>query len=167
MAMKGLDELRGAMARYLLDHEVDAVTAWEPGMRTRRDGPAAVVSLRGCESGPAGLRDYLGERFDEKSGRWVELYGKRAEVTLGLDLYAPKALGEQGCAALFTKVAEVLAGGGPAGLTVMRLVCGEAVYDGQEGLFRCPVQAVCGVYLYASAEEDGTFSDFVVRGTKL
>lgn len=163
--MKGLEELREATAAFLRGKGVPAVTAWENAPRVRRNGAVAVVSLRGCRGGPAGLQDYLGERFDPTTGRWEELYGKRAELTLGLDIYAPERLGESGCTALFAKLSEALADGGPEGLAVLRLSCGETGFVEREGLFRCRGEAVCQVYLYASADENGVFTDFRIRGT--
>lgn len=164
--MKGLEELREATAAFLRERGMAAVTAWAPGPRARRDEAVAVVSLRSCQGGPAGLRDYLGERYDPETGRWEELFGKRAQIVLGLDVYAPRALGESGCAALFAKLSEALADGGPEGLAVQELSCGETRYVEDEGLFRCQAQAVCQVYLYARADEKGEFTDFQVRGTK-
>ena len=86
--MKGLQELRGALAGFLREHGLEAVTAWGPERRPRAGGPVAAVSLRGFESGPPGFQDYLGERYDEAKGGWEELYGKRVELTFGLDVYA-------------------------------------------------------------------------------
>lgn len=164
--MKGLDQLREAVAEFLRERNIDAVTAWENGERTRRKGPVAAVSLRGVQGGPAGLQDYLGERFDPETGRWEELYGKRAKLTLGLDLYAAEELGEAGCAAAFAKLSEAMANDGPEGLNVKELRCGETAFDQAAGLFRCPVQAVCQVFLYARMTEDGAFTDFEVRGKR-
>lgn len=165
--MKGLEELRQTAAEFLRARGIDAVTAWDDRARVRREQAVVVVSLRGCEGGPAGLCDYLGERFDPETRQWEELYGKRAEITLGLDIYAPKRLGESGCTDLFSRLIEALSDGGPAGLRVKELTCGETDYAEQEGLFRCRAQAVCGVYLYAVTNENGAFVDFIVRGTRL
>lgn len=66
------------------------MTAWTGRERERLTRPTAVVSVRKCQVGPAGFQDYLGERFDRDSGQWTELYGRKAELTLGLDLYAPE-----------------------------------------------------------------------------
>ena len=65
------------------------MTAWTGRERERLTRPTAVVSVRKCQVGPAGFQDYLGEQFDKDSGQWRELYGRKAELTLGLDLYAP------------------------------------------------------------------------------
>lgn len=163
--MKGLEELREATAAFLREKGVPAVTAWDSVPRVKRNEAVVVVSLRKCEGGPAGLRDYLGERFDPDTGQWAELYGKRAELTLGLDIYAPERLGEKGCAALFAKLSEGLTDGKPAGLTVLRLSCGETGFVEREGLFRCAGEAVCQVYLYAITDENGIFTDFRIKGT--
>ena len=164
--MKGLEELREAVARFLNEKGVDAVTAWSAEQRVQRSGPVAAVSLRSCESGCAGFRDYLGERYDPQRDVWEELYGKRAVLTLGLDIYAPNSCGEGGCAAHFARLAQVLADDGPEGLYVKELRCAETVYDREEGLFRCRAEAVCQVYLYAVAEEGGSFADFRVKGSR-
>ena len=66
------------------------MTAWTGRERERLTRPTAVVSVRKCQVGPAGFQDYLGEQFDKDSGQWRELYGRKAELTLGLDLYAPE-----------------------------------------------------------------------------
>lgn len=164
--MRGLEELREATAQFLNEKGVAAVTAWSKEPRTQRDGPVAAVSLRGCQGSPAGFRDYLGERYDPVRDVWEELYGKRAVLTLGLDIYAPRSSGEGGCAAHFARLTEALADDGPEGLYVKALSCGETVYDKAEGLFRCKAEAVCEVYLYAVAQEGGSFADFRVKGRR-
>lgn len=163
--MRGLEQLREATAAFLRERGVPAETAWSTAARTRRDGAVAVVSLRGIRGGPAGLGDYLGERYNDSAGEWEELYGKRALLTLGLDIYAPEHLGERACAALFARLSEALADGGPQGLAVQELSCEETAFIAEEGRFRCRAQAVCQVYLYARADEEGKFTDFRVRGT--
>ena len=162
--MKGLEQLREEVARFLRSAGIDAVTAWNNADRVRRRAPVVAVSLRGVQGGPAGLADYLGEWLDPESGKWEERYGRRAKLTLGLDIYAPESSGGAGCAAAFARLGEALAGGRPAGLDVEELSCGEAAFDKTAGLFRCPAQMTCRVFLYASRTEDGVFTDFEVRG---
>ena len=163
--MKGLEQLREEVAEYLREAGVDAVTAWSSENRTRRNKPVTVVSLREVQGGPAGLADYLGEWLDPETGKWEELYGKRAKLVLGLDLYAPERAGEAGCAAAFARLSEALTGGKPAGLAVQELSCGETAFVREQGLFRCPAQMTCRVFLYAKLIEDGVFTDFEVRGS--
>ena len=84
----GLEQIRQTMADYLCQQGVPAVTAWPAAPRQEWTEPVVVVSVRGCRAGSASFQDYLGERYDERSGRWEERYGKRAQLTLGLDIYA-------------------------------------------------------------------------------
>ena len=76
--------VRERMAEFLNRKGVEAVCAYPDGGRTRRDGAVAAVSVRACQGGPEGFRDYLGERYDEATGQWQELYGRRITLTLGL-----------------------------------------------------------------------------------
>ena len=83
--------VREQMAAFLRQQGVDAVCAYPEERRNRRSGPVAAVSLRACQGGPGGFRDYLGERYDESTGQWQELYGRRVTLTFGLDLYGESA----------------------------------------------------------------------------
>ena len=162
--MAGLDRIREHMTAFLTARGVDAVTAWPGQGRRRLSGPVAAVSIRACEGGPSGFRDYLGERYDQDSGQWQELYGRKVQVTFGLDLYAPESAGAAGMQAAFDALAGALSGGGPPGLRVKEFSRGETGFDQALGLFHCPAEAVCVAYLYAVAEEGGAFLDFVVKG---
>ncbi len=159
-----LDRVRERMAECLRQAGVDAVCAWPEETRTRRETVTTAVSLRACEGGPGGFQDYLGERWNESTGHWEELYGKKARLVFGLDLYAPRGAGAEAAGAAFDRMADALRRNGPEGLRVLELSCGETKYDRETGLFHCPVQAVCEGYLYAVADEGGAFLDFIVRG---
>ena len=156
--------IRERMAEYLRQQGLDAVCAYPDQSRTRREGPVAAVSLRACRGGPEGFRDYLGERYDESTGQWQELYGRQVTLTFGLDLYAPEKSGAAELQAAFDRLAEALQRGGPPGLTLRELSCGETEFDGDAGLYRRRVEAVCLGYLYAVTDEGGAFLDVVVRG---
>lgn len=90
----GLDGLRERLAAFLREKGLRAMTDWPAEPREQLDGPVAVVSLRGCQAGPAGFQHYLGERYDKEREQWVEVYGQKVQFTFGLDLYAPPKLGE-------------------------------------------------------------------------
>lgn len=164
--MNGLEELRQWMAHWLNGQGIPAVPVWESGKRTKLSGAVAAVSIRSCTGGPAGFQDYLGQRYEEESGLWQELYGRRAEVTLGLDIRAPRGGGEAACARLFSAMVQAFAAGGPEGIRLREISCGETVFDEEEGLFRCPVRAVGEVFLCAVTDESGSFTDFTVKGTR-
>ena len=77
----GLENIREQMVDYLKERGVQAFAAWPAGERPVQEGALVVVSLRGCQAGPAGFQHYLGERYDERTGLWQELYGRKAALT--------------------------------------------------------------------------------------
>ena len=156
-----VDVIRERMADFLRQAGLDAVCAWPEAAKARRSAAVAAVSLRELQGGPGGFQDYLGERYNQERGQWEELYGKKAVVRFGLDLYAPTAAGVQ---TAVDTLSEALHRDGPDGLRVVELSCGETAYDREAGLFRCAAEAVCEAYLYAVADEGGAFLDFEVRG---
>ena len=160
----GLERIRERMTQYLQDHEVNAVTTWPKEERVERGEAVVSVSLRRCQAGPSGFQDYLGERFNQETGQWEELYGRRVKLTFGLDLYASAQVGEQGVQAAFDALAGALQDGGPEGLEVQEFSCGEAVYENAGRLLKRPAEAVCAAYLYAVTEPGGAFLDFEIRG---
>ena len=164
--MSGLEHVRDYLAEYLRGQGVNAVTAWPDRPRSEEDGAVCAVSLRKGQAVGVGFCDYLGERYDTERGRWVELYGKRVRLTFGLDLYAPAGaeVGESAIRAAFDTLAGALQGGGPAGLKLEEFSCGETEFLETEGRYRCPVEAAYQAFLYAVADEGGSFLDFEVKG---
>lgn len=97
--------------------------------------------------GPAGFQDYLGERFDRDSGQWTELYGRKAELTLGLDLYAPEEMEGAAMETALFRLARALVRGGPEGVSIREFSYGETEHDSKARLLRRSVRAVCVVCL--------------------
>lgn len=162
--MTGLDRARECMTECLLRAGVHAVTAWSREESKRPNSAVVAVSLRGCQGAPGGFQDYLGERYNTDAQRWEEIYGRRAKLTFGLDIYASGRDGAAECQSAFDALAGALQDGGPVGLSLAELSRGEVRFDEETGLFRCPAQAVCDAYLYAVTDENGSFLDFEVRG---
>lgn len=160
----GLERIREHMAEYLAQQGVNAVTAWPGQERKYLNEPVVVVSLRGCQAGPAGFQDYLGERFNEETGLWEELYGRKAVLTFGLDLYAAPESSGADLQQAFHRLAQALTMGSPEGLQVQEFSCGETEYDEKARLHRRKAQAVCTAYLYAVAQTGDEFLDFELRG---
>ena len=158
------ETIRERMAEYLNSHGIDAVSAYPDSGRLRRKGVVAAVSLRACQGGPGGFQDYLGERYDQESGQWQELYGRKMVLTFGLDLYAPQKGGAAEIQAAFDRMVQALRQEGPVGLRLLELSCGETEFDQEVGLYHRKVEALCQGYLYAVATEGGEFLDFIVRG---
>ena len=160
----GLEKISREMADYLSGRGVPAVTAFPAAPRKEESRPVAVVSLRGCKAAGSGFQNYLGERYEEETGRWEERYGHRAELTFGLDLYAP----ERGDGALLQEAFDALAGvllfEGPEGMELKELSCGETVRDGESRRLKRPAEAVFTLCLTAAADAGGPFTDFELRG---
>ena len=161
---RGLELIRERMTQYLQEQGVEALTAWPQEERLERDSAIVVVSLRKCQAGPSGFQDYLGERYNEEAGRWEELYGKRVQLTFGLDLYADANLGEGAIQSTFDQLAGALQDGSPEGLEVVEFSCGETSYDSGGRLLKRAVEVLCTAYLYAVTEPGGAFLDFEIRG---
>ena len=159
----GTQQLCQAMVAYLPSCGVLAGTPFPQTLR-KEEGPVAVVSLLGCQAKSAGFQDYLGERFNEQTGQWEELFGKKADITFGLDLYATQQGDGQQLQTAFDQLAGALILGGPQGMRVEEFSCGQTEYDGESRRLRRPVQAVCTVYLSAVEESGGEFVDFELRG---
>ena len=160
----GLEKIRQIMADYLNGQGVPAVTAWPMNPRQERKGPVAVVSLQGCKAGPACFQNYLGERFDEETGRWEERYGKRVQLTFGLDLYAPERGDGEGLQGAFDTLAGALLMGGPEGLELLEFSCGATAWDSENRRLNRTVEAVCAGWLCAVTDGGGGFTDFELRG---
>ena len=160
----GMEQICQVMADYLNGQGVSAAAAWPARLRQEQKETLVVVSLRGCEAGPSGFQDYLGERYDAQTGRWTEWYGRRARLTIGLDLYAPEGGDGQAVQRAFDALAGALILGGPEGLRVEEFSCGQTAYDPDSRRLMRPVQAVCGAWLCAAAGADGAFTDFELRG---
>lgn len=161
--MTGLDQVRQSMTDFLREAGIHAVGAWAADRRLRHQKPIVAVSLKRVTGGQVGFRDYLGERYNQEKDLWEELYGRQLELVFGLDIYAPGEGAD--CQVVFDKLAEALSDGGPGGLRLGTLTCGEAAYDSGSGMFRCPVELECAAWMYAVADDGGQWlTDFEVKG---
>ena len=160
----GLEHIRRQMADYLNAHGVPAALSWPGTPREERGGPVVLVSLRGCRAGAASFQNYLGDRFDQETGRWEERYGKKAELTFGLDLYAPEKGGGEMLQRAFDALAGALLLGGPEGIDLRELSCGQTVWDSESQRLKRPAEAVGTAWLCAVTDGSGAFVDFELRG---
>ena len=158
-----LEQIRESVAQYLTERGVNARAAWNEQERPALTEPVTVVSLRGCKTGPGGLLDYLGEVYDPESGLWEERYGRRVELTFGLDTYAAEGM-QRELQTAFTALAHALAAGSPDGLAVQELICEETEYDGKARLLKRTAQVVFTGWLCAVKRAEETFLDFELRG---
>lgn len=155
------------LCQHLRDQELPARTAWSTEARPQLEAPVIAVSLRGCESTPAGFSGYLGQRLNPDTQAWEERYGKTVTLTFGLDLYAAPSTDPAALEQIWAALAQACLPPGPKGLTVGTFSCGETDYDQQARLLKRPAQLVCTALLVSgSTQEQGEFLDFEIRGER-
>lgn len=159
-----INQLRRSVVELLREYGLYAVTAMEPDSRKRWDGPVAAVSLCRVVCAPGGFQDYLGLRDNRDTGGRDELYGRGVELTLGLDIYAPRNGGESACQQALGIMAEALACRGAGGLSIQELQSGSVEFLERDGLYRLPVNCTCKGWLVAAVDSSGAFMDFEVKG---
>ena len=152
------------VARWLAERGIPARSAWDGAPCERLNGVCVVVSMKKYAAHPGGFENYLGERYDDGRGAWEEVYGKRVELELGLDLYAPENCTEQETQRVLESMVSALTLEPPDGLRVGEILCGEV---GREEALCClkrEVTAKCTAWLQATCEDGGEFLDFELRG---
>lgn len=162
-----LNALRQSVVELLREYGLYAVTAMEPDSRRSWDGPVAAVSLNRVACASGGFQDYLGLRENEDTGRQEELYGRAVELTLGLDIYAPRNGGESACQQAVGVMAEALTCRGAGGLSVQELQTETVEFLARDGLYRLPVKCLCKGWLVAVVDSSGAFVDFEVKGRRI
>lgn len=159
-----LNAVRQSVVELLREYGVYAVAAMERGDRRRWNGPVAAVSLNRVVYTSGGFLDYLGLRHNDESGCEDELYGRAVELTLGLDLYAPRDGGEGACQQALGIMAEALTCRGAGGLSVQELQSGAVEFLERDSLYHMPVKCICKGWLVAVMDSSGSFVDFEVKG---
>ena len=159
-----LDEVQSAMAAFLCENGIDAMAGWPDARRERLTGPTVLVLLDGLSCSPAGMQDYLGQRQDESTGQWEELYGRRAQVIFHLDVLAPERSSAQECRQTANELARLFQTERPGALTVQELRLDEPEHDEKRGLLRLRCVLTCTGIVCTAGQEAGTFLDFTLRG---
>lgn len=159
-----LNTLREAVAEQLRQAGVNAVTAMESQRASRWREPVAAVSLSRVVCAPGGFKDYLGINADPETGTERELYGREVELTLALDVYAPRDGGESACQRAAETATETLVCRGAAGLTALEVQTGRVEFLEDAGLYRLSVRCRCRAWLVAAMDSGGAFVDFEVKG---
>lgn len=161
--MTDLREAAETVAEFFRGYGLNARTAWQSGRWTAERKPEMTVELARLEGGPAGLQDYLGERWNGEKNLWEEVYGRKASAEFELRFYAMSAAE---CMSQFEKTAGALRAERPGGWTVKRLSCEETEFDRERGRYVRKAAMECEGFLTAVTEESGAFLDFEVRGER-
>lgn len=146
---------------------LDAVRAYPRHSLCPGGGTLVCVSVLEARSAPAGLGAYLGMGTDPVTGLSEELYGARCELELALDIYAAAEAGDAGaecmrCAGLISGALRAL----PEGIKISSLSFGAMAPDARTGRFLCRgVLAATAYFIARGADEDGVFTDFILKGS--
>ena len=161
-----LNALRQLVAEQLRKAGINAVTGMESARASRWREAVAAVSLNRVVCAPGGFQDYLGTH-QEENGLERELYGREVELTLALDIFAPRDGGESACHTAAETAAESLMCHGAAGLNALEIQTGQVEFLDKEGLYRQKTTCRCKAWLVARMDDgDGAFVDFEVKGRK-
>lgn len=163
--MTAWEQIRQAALTALRGSGVNAVGEYDAQRAPRMEKPVLAVGLRRVKTEKSGLLEYLGEREDAQRGT-VEVYGRRMQVELVLEAYAPRMVGAAGCDELSGEAAAALCGRLPPGVTVESVEWEQTLWDTRYGAFLRRGSACCSAYFTAeAAQEDGAvLTDFVLKG---
>ena len=161
-----LNALREQVADQLRQAGVNAVTGMESARASRWREAVAAVSLMRVVCAPGGFQDYLGTHREE-NGLERELYGREVELTLALDIFAPRDGGESACQKAAETATESLMCYGAAGLNALEIQTGQVEFLDKEGLYRQKTACRCKAWLVARMDDaSGAFVDFEVKGRR-
>ena len=84
--MRELRQIRDAVIGRLNQGGLMAMAAFPQGRAKAYAGPAAAVAVETAQDAALGFCGYLGERADEKTGELREIYGRRLEGVITVDV---------------------------------------------------------------------------------
>lgn len=160
-----LSALREAVIRQLRQNGINAVAAMDSARANRWREAVAAVCVSRMTCAPGGFQNYLGVHTDQESQKRRELYGRAAELTLTLEIFAPRDGGGSACQNAAETAAECLVCQGAAGLDALEIQTGRVDFLEREGLYRQEVSCRCAAWLVARTDDEGeAFADFEVKG---
>ena len=153
-----------AVCDWLAAREVPALEGWSGKDRPEEKSCAVVVSVREYDAHTAAFAHYLGERYNVDTAAWEEVFGRKVELKLGLDLYAPEEGTERELQQLLERLTALLTLEAPEGIRIGAVTCGQTRWDEQQRRLRREVTAACTVWLQAVGTECAEFLNFELRG---
>lgn len=159
--MKELRQIRDAVIHALREGGLAAEAAFPSKWTAERETPLATVAVGAAEGKDIGFAGYLGETRDE-SGRVREVYGKRLEGVITVNVWAG---GAAECEEGGETAAAVLLGGLPRGIRPGELSWEALSWDRKTGLFLRRGKLRCEALFLAEGDgETEAFLDFILKG---
>ena len=163
--MTALQQVKTAVVDALESAGLTAMSAYSEEQLKKYATAVTAVGLREMRLTESGTMEYLGEKYDAVRDATLEVYGKKMTLALSLDVYAPRALGAEGCEAAAEEITQVMMSALPSGLRVKELAWESTEWDKTYGMFRLSASAEYEAYFTAeTAEETAVFTDFILRG---
>ena len=159
--MRELRQIRDAVIGALRDGGLAAEAAFPAKWATERQTALATVAVGAAEGKSLGFCGYLGETRTP-GGETREVYGKRLEGVISVDLRAARAaVCEEGA----ETAAAVLLGSLPEGIRPGELRWEALAWERETGLFLRRGSLRCeALFLAESGNEGPEFLDFVLKG---
>ena len=159
--MKELRQIRDAVISALRAGGLEAEAAYPGKWAAERKTPLATVAVGAAEGRALGFCGYLGET-QGADGQVREVYGKRLEGVISVDLRAARAaVCEEGA----ETAAAVLLGDLPEGIRPGELRWEALAWERETGLFLRRGSLRCeALFLAESGNEGPEFLDFVLKG---
>lgn len=163
--MTVIGQVKTAVVNALQDAGLAAADAYSEEQLKKYTTAVTAVGLREMRTTESGAMEYLGQRYDAVRGTELEVYGRRMEILLSLDVYAPRTLRAAACEEAEETITQILLSSLPNGLRVKELSWGQTEWDKTYGMFHLDAEAKFEAYLTAeTAEETVVFTDFILRG---
>ncbi len=164
--MTAVKQVKRAVVKAMTDAGVTAVESYSAERFKMSKCAVTAVGVRETVIEPGGGLAYLGQRADEKTQEVREVYGRKMDLTLSMDVYAPRGLGVDGCEEAAETAMQALMTALPEGLGLREMQLGQTEWDKATGMFRlCASARYAAYFLCERAEDETVFTDFVLKGT--
>jgi len=160
-----LDMILDTVISGLREAGLDARREFPGGQANLRAGAQVAVGVESCRFLSPGLGEYLG-LLEKADGSKVELFGKRLELDLRLEVFSAYSdtAGAQACMGAVSALRPALERL-PAGLKLLSLSWDRVRADERFRVFRCPCVLRCLAFLVAeSTGEEPEFLNFALKG---
>ena len=126
--------------------------------------PAAAVYIKESRGLSSGFGEYIGTRTTPEGGE-TEIYGKKLAMTIGFDVFSPEGsqYGAEGCSRALSNVLNAMSLV-PSAIKPREITLGDTKFNSQTGMYMAQGEIRCDVYVSAERDDDGTFTDFRLRG---
>ena len=162
-----LDDILDAAVNAINTAGISAFREFPERRADLKSGASVSVGADSCKCLSSGLGEYLGTRVASDGGEDVELFGRRLEHELRIEIYSPfgAAYGAAGCLRCADSLRECF-GAMPSGLKALDMECGEIKADEELSCYRCSCVLHTLAFLVAESTSGETkFLDFVLKGT--